>query len=85
MRIPLFIMMAIGTALGATAAHAQAYDPYYPVCMHLAPGGGDYFECSFTSLAKCRASASGRGAICDVNPYYALGQPTVHRRHRSGY
>jgi Protein of unknown function (DUF3551) len=30
-------------------------------------GAGD---CSFTSLAQCQASASGRDATCAANPYF---------------
>jgi len=95
MRIPLCIMMVIGTWLAASTAQAQTYDPRYPVCMHVFTGGpgggGDFFDCSFMTLDQCRASASGRPASCDVNPYYVpSGAPVdrrVHRRHhhRSGH
>ncbi len=30
-----------------------------------------YFECGYTSMPQCQASASGRNASCVVNPYYA--------------
>jgi hypothetical protein len=30
-------------------------------------GGGD---CSFSSLAQCQATASGRDAYCAANPYF---------------
>jgi hypothetical protein len=30
-----------------------------------------YFECAYTSMPQCAASASGRSAQCVVNPYYA--------------
>jgi hypothetical protein len=43
-------------------------------------GGSDWFDCSFTSLEQCRASASGRAASCDLNPYYAYDQPQPRRR-----
>jgi Protein of unknown function (DUF3551) len=33
-----------------------------------------YFECGYTSIAQCAASALGRAAQCVVNPYYAPAQ-----------
>lgn len=89
MRLPLLTVMAIA-ALQAVAppASAQTYDPDYPVCMHVytgggfGGGGGHYFDCSFTSLPQCRASASGRAATCDLNPYYTVNAPPPRPRHR---
>lgn len=86
MRLSILTLTAIATLLVASDASAQTYDPRYPVCMHVYTpgggfgGGGDYFDCSFTSLPQCRASASGRSASCDVNPYYAFDQPPQQRR-----
>ncbi|MCL2714910.1 MAG: DUF3551 domain-containing protein [Alphaproteobacteria bacterium] len=82
MRTQLCILLAVGMMLGSPAAHAQTYSPDHPVCMHVftGPGGGDYFDCSFVSLPQCRASASGRAAMCDVNPYYG-GRQIGSRRH----
>jgi len=88
MRTSVLIMMAMGTWLAAQSADAQTYDPRYPVCMHVYTpggrgGGGDYYDCSFTSLPQCRASASGRAASCDMNPYYAFDQPPAqHKRSK---
>jgi len=86
MRIPALTMLTIATVLTAAPASAQTYDPAYPVCLQVYQGMTDfYFECSYTSLAQCNASASGRAAQCIVNPYYA-GPKTAppgrkHRRH----
>jgi hypothetical protein len=56
----------------ATPAQAQMYDPKYPVCLQVYQGFVDYyFECAYTSMPQCQASASGRSASCVVNPYYA--------------
>ena len=92
MRILFSIMMATGTLLAAADASAQTYDPRYPVCMHVYTGGGrggggDYYDCSFTSIPQCRATASGRAASCDLNPYYAFDDPPppVRRRHKRVY
>lgn len=88
MRLPLLTIMAIaGLQTLAAPASAQTYDPRFPVCMHVftggrGGGGGDYFDCSFTSLPQCHATASGRSASCDLNPYYAFDQPPSPPRHR---
>jgi Protein of unknown function (DUF3551) len=68
-------------------AEAQTYDPRYPVCMKLyeGPFGGEWIDCSFTTLPQCRATASGRAAMCVVNPFFAQAPdllPSPHRRHR---
>ena len=91
MRLALSIALASAALLAAVDARAQTYDPRFPVCMHIYTGGGrggggDYYDCSFTSIPQCHASASGRAASCDVNPYYAFDQPPpVRRRHKRVY
>ena len=92
MRLPLLTLTAIATLFVAADASAQTYDPRYPVCMHVysggghSGGGGSWFDCSFTSLPQCRASASGRAASCDVNPYYAFDEPQRPRkRYKQAY
>lgn len=61
----------LGSAVLATApASAQTYDPRYPVCMTLTEWGGSRIDCSFASIPQCKASAAGRSAQCDVNPFY---------------
>jgi hypothetical protein len=88
MRI-LASFVLIFTVLAAPAARAQTYDPAYPVCLQIYQGYTDYyFECAYTSLAQCNASASGRPAQCIVNPYYAGPKPRgrdrrQHRREKS--
>lgn len=58
-------------ALGGSA-NAQTYDPRYPVCLQVYQGYMDfYYECGYTSIPQCQATASGRAAQCIVNPYYA--------------
>jgi hypothetical protein len=72
MRIPALAMLMVATILTAVPARAQTYDPAYPVCLQIYQGLNDYyFECGYTSLEQCNASASGRAAQCIVNPYYA--------------
>src|SRR5262249_18536151 len=55
-----------------TPAHAQTYDPKYPVCLQVFQSFKDYyFDCTYTTMRQCQASGSGRSASCVVNPYYA--------------
>jgi hypothetical protein len=44
--------------------------------------GANYYECSYTSLLQCNASASGRAAQCVINPYYAVATSSSGRRDR---
>jgi hypothetical protein len=88
MRTPTLAILAIATVLTAGPAHAQTYDPAYPVCLHVY-GRVTYYECRYTSLPQCNATASGRAAQCVVNPYFASAyqEPSVRhsRRHRHVY
>jgi Protein of unknown function (DUF3551). len=84
MRILALAISAIGI-VSMEPASAQTYDPAYPVCLHLY-GRINYYECRYTSLPQCNASASGRAAQCIVNPYFAgAQQPAGYRRHRRVY
>jgi len=74
----IFSILALAMALVATSARAQMYDPRYPVCVHVFGDlEGDRMDCIFTSLPQCTATATGRSAMCLVNPYFA---PTPARR-----
>jgi len=92
--LPVLTLTAIATLCFAADASAQRYDPAYPVCMHrytggsgIGGGGDNYFDCSFTSLEQCRATASGLAATCDLNPYYAFDQRPAppRKRHKQVY
>ena len=78
----------VGALLMAAPSHAQTFDPSFPVCMHVYSGanggGGEGYDCSFTSLPQCRATASGRPASCDVNPYYPVTVGPPRPRYRRG-
>jgi hypothetical protein len=84
MRVLACAILTIGTMLVAAPARAQTYDPNYPVCLQTYATGGGYIDCSFTSLAQCAASASGRAAQCLTNPYFAQGGRKLPR-HRGAY
>jgi hypothetical protein len=87
--IPALAIFTIATALTVAPARAQTYDPAYPVCLHVYSRGANYYECRYTSLPQCNASASGRAAQCDINPYFASahvpGAGRHYRRHRRDY
>ena len=81
-------ILAIGTMTAAGPVRAQTYDPSYPVCLHVY-GRVGYYECRYSSLPQCAASASGRSADCVVNPYFAdaYQEPPLrrHRRYRHAH
>jgi hypothetical protein len=76
-------ILAIATMSVAAPAAAQTYAPGYPVCLHVY-GPVAYYECRYASLAQCNASASGRAAQCEVNPY-VVGAEEPSRRSYRGY
>jgi hypothetical protein len=89
MRLLTLTILALGAVSATAPAEAQTYNPYYPVCIHVF-GPANYFECRFTSIPQCQASASGRAAECVVNPYPASGYeeppaPQHRRRHRHAH
>jgi len=84
MRVLACTILMIATALVAAPVRAQTYDPSYPVCLQTYGIDGNYIECSFTSLAQCAATASGRSAQCLNNPYFAQGGRKLPR-HRGVY
>jgi len=79
MRILALAILLIGAVSAAAPAHAQTYDPNYPICLQSCALGGCKIECDYTSLAQCNASASGRAAQCYTNPFFGLGYPEPHR------
>ena len=82
MRILASAFLVIGTVTIPPAV-AQTYDPGYPVCLHVYGRGANYYECLYTSLPQCNASASGRAAQCVINPYFpGPEEPAGYRRHR---
>jgi hypothetical protein len=87
MRVLALAVLAIGVASAVAPAQAQTYDPSYPVCLHVWGRGATYYECRYSSLDQCNASASGRAAQCVVNPYYAnaSGDRLARYRHHRAY
>jgi hypothetical protein len=89
MRCAFGLIMSAGALLSVAPLRAQTFDPRFPVCMHVysgaSGGGGEWYDCSFTSLPQCRATATGQAASCDLNPYYPAGAaPPRPRPRRNG-
>jgi hypothetical protein len=84
MRILALAILAIGTISAAAPASAQTYGGGYPVCLHVY-GPVTYYECNYTSIPQCNASASGRSAQCVVNPYVANAYQDRPVRKRGVY
>ena len=74
-------LAALGTM--ASPAHAQTYDPNFPVCLQVYRSMVDfYFDCTYQTLEQCAMSASGRAAQCVVNPYYSKPPPARSKRRK---
>jgi hypothetical protein len=55
-----------------------------PFCIKGCDYGGGRGDCSFTSYQQCQATASGRLAYCDANPYFnATSDGQSGRIHQS--
>jgi Protein of unknown function (DUF3551) len=72
-------LAALAAMTGAGMVPAQAYD--YPVCLRVY-GPATYNECNYTSIAQCKASASGRAAECYPNAFAAVPMGPVGRPYR---
>jgi len=78
--LPALAVVAVA-AIGLVPDAAQARD--YPFCIK----GGGYDspvgDCSFDTYGQCLASASGRKAYCDVNPFFSYPETRMaHLRKR---
>jgi hypothetical protein len=88
MRVLALAILAISAVSVTSSARAQTYDPAYPVCLHVwTTRGSNWYDCSYTTLPQCNASASARSAQCVINPYYAgaTGPRGRDRRYRGAY
>jgi hypothetical protein len=83
MRTLALTILTMGIILAAEQARAQTYDPAFPVCMNVVGlRGGNYQDCTYYTMAQCAASASGRAAQCNLNPYYAGATASARRNYR---
>jgi hypothetical protein len=62
--LALMMACAIPTAMPVAAGEL-------PYCIKGCDFGGGAGDCSFSSLAQCQATASGRDAYCAANPYFS--------------
>lgn len=68
------VIFVTGLLFAGASAHAQTYDPSYPVCMQIY-GPVGYFDCRYGSMQQCRYLAVGRSASCVENPYFVQKKP----------
>jgi hypothetical protein len=80
MRMLAWTIFAIATVLATSSAEAQRYDSGYPVCLQTYGRGGGAMLCRYSSMAQCKATASGIAAQCLANPYYGHA---ARRQYRS--
>jgi hypothetical protein len=66
MRRAWLVLMAAGAVSVAMPAAAREF----PYCIKGCDFGAGAGDCSFSSLAQCQATASGRDASCAANPYF---------------
>jgi len=66
MRRAWLALMAAGAVSVAMPAAAREF----PYCIKGCEFGAGAGDCSFSSLAQCQATASGRDASCAANPYF---------------
>jgi hypothetical protein len=80
---PLYALLSLAAVSMVEPANAQTYGQDYPVCLHVY-GPITYYECGYTSIAQCNATASGRAAQCVLNPYLAYASAPPVRASRRG-
>jgi hypothetical protein len=68
MRAALLALMTLTAISAIDVTPARAGD--YPFCIKGKDFGSSIGDCSFTSYQQCQATASGRYAYCDVNPFF---------------
>jgi hypothetical protein len=64
-RLALMVAFAVSAAVAMPAAARE-----FPYCIKGCDFGAGVGDCSFSTLAQCQATASGRDASCAANPYF---------------
>jgi len=62
-------LLALMAAIAMSAAMPAAAREF-PYCIKGCDFGAGAGDCSFSTLAQCQATASGRDASCAANPYF---------------
>ena len=82
MRRAMWALMVGCAAAAMGVLPATARD--LPFCIKGCDFGGSRGDCTFVSYQQCQATASGRDAYCDVNPYFnASADGPSGRNHQS--
>jgi Protein of unknown function (DUF3551) len=78
-----FVIVAVA-AIGMVPEAARAGG--YPFCIKGDNYDSPVGDCSFNTYAQCMATASGRKAYCDVNPFYSYAETRMtHFRKRHAH
>jgi hypothetical protein len=80
MRGSLWALIAIGMIAAIDAGPAAAGES--PFCIKGCDFGSGRGDCSFSSYQQCQATASGRDAYCDANPYFSANAELRPARSR---
>ena len=51
-------------------AVAQPANPHRPICLRDGALGSGTWDCTYYTMAQCRATAHGAGGSCQPNPWY---------------
>jgi hypothetical protein len=81
MRRAVWALTVWCTASTMGALPAAARD--YPFCIKGCDFGTGRGDCSFSSYQQCQATASGRDAYCDTNPYFSANAEPQHGSRQS--
>ena len=77
------LVAAAAVSVAAVAMPAAARE--FPYCIKGCDFGAGAGDCSFSSLAQCQATASGRDAYCAANPYFnAKAEMQTYRSRQRG-
>lgn len=76
----LAIVMLASFDASPAAAGNPAGDGAFCIRGFVYGGAGGLGDCSFSSYAQCKATASGQEAWCLANPYYSGGTETQRGR-----
>jgi hypothetical protein len=81
MQKQLGLAVAIGLAASFFAGMAAA-EPYKWCASYGTTTGGGGSNCGFVTLEQCRATVSGIGGSCNVNPFYTGPEERPAKRAR---
>jgi Protein of unknown function (DUF3551) len=72
-------LLIVGSVFALDSVAAVARD--LPFCLKGCDFGAALGDCSFASYRQCQATASGRDAWCDANPFYHGNGEAQRGRH----